>query len=191
MQMSRPDPKARPEQDVARSPEPGALDVDRPEDATAALLRQGYRFALSLTHDRNRAEDLLHDAWISVLQANGPRSARYLITAIRTRFVDQRRRALIAPMESLDARPRPATEAEEGCWSDPFDAVVLKMTLHRALGLLKPEERAVLVLSAVEGYTAREIGELLDAPRGTVLSLMHRTRAKMRHWLTEHSDPGA
>ena len=43
----------------------------------------------------------------------------------------------------------------------------------------------MLVLSAIEGYTAREIGELLNAPRGTVLSLMHRTRAKLRRWLQD------
>ena len=49
-------------------------------------------------------------------------------------------------------------------------------------------ERAVLVLSALEGYTAREIGELLDAPRGTILSLMHRTRAKLRRWLQDDPD---
>lgn len=41
----------------------------------------------------------------------------------------------------------------------------------------------VLLLSAVEGYTAREIGEMLDLPRGTVLSLMHRARTKLRRWL--------
>ena len=54
------------------------------------------------------------------------------------------------------------------------------------MGLLRTEERAVLVLSAVEGYTAREIGEMLDAPRGTVLSLMHRTRVKLRRWLQDN-----
>lgn len=156
--------------------------------AIEELLRQGYRFALSLTRDPSRAEDLLHDAWVAVLKASGPHTAAYLITAIRTRFVDGQRRALIAPTESIDARPRLVAEIESEFWSDPCRTVPLKATLDRALGLLRPEERAVLVLSAVFGYTAREIGELLDAPRGTVLSLMHRTRAKMRRWLTEQPD---
>jgi RNA polymerase sigma-70 factor (ECF subfamily) len=111
-----------------------------------------------------------------------------LITAVRTRFVDQHRRALIATTESLDAKPRLVAEVESKFWNDPCHTVPLKATLERAMGLLRPEERAVLVLSAVEGYTAREIGELLDAPRGTVLSLMHRTRAKMRRWLMEQPD---
>ncbi|MCP3978063.1 MAG: sigma-70 family RNA polymerase sigma factor [bacterium] len=181
---------------MAKSSSPAPVPDDRTEPAvpgasSESLLRQGYRFALSLTHEPSRAEDLLQDGWLSLLKANGPRTAAYLITAIRSRFVDQHRRNLIAPMESLDDRFHPATEAENGFWSDPCEGAALKMTLQRALGLLRPEERAVLLLSAVEGYTAREIGELLDAPRGTILSLMHRTRAKLRRWLTTHSEPEA
>lgn len=187
--MSRSPQSARPLNHEAES---GSMrDIGKPYSGEApdSLLRQGYRFALSLTHDPSRAEDLLQDAWVSVLKAKGPRTAPYLITAVRTRFVDQHRRALIAPTESLDARPHLAREVEDELWSDPCDAVAMKMTLHRALGLLRPEERAVLLLSAVEGYTAREIGELLDAPRGTVLSLMHRTRAKIRRWMADRPDP--
>ena len=152
------------------------------------LLRQGYRFALSLTHDPARAEDLVQDAWVGVLKADGPPTAAYLITTVRNRWVDLHRRALIAPTESLDAKPRLAHEVESEFWIDPCHAIALKTTLYRALGLLRPEERAVLLLSAVEGYTAREIGELLDAPRGTVLSLMHRTRAKMRRWMNDRPE---
>jgi RNA polymerase sigma factor (sigma-70 family) len=160
-----------------------------PIDDIAALLRQGYRFALSLTHDASAAEDLLQDGWVAVLRAAGPPTAPYLITAIRSRWVDQHRRALIAPTESLDAKPRLAWEIENKFWHDPCDRVAIKATLERALGLLRPEERAVLVLSAVEGYTGRYFGEVLGSTRGTVLSLMHRTRAKMRRWLKDPSDP--
>ncbi|MBI3777250.1 MAG: hypothetical protein HY273_17190 [Gammaproteobacteria bacterium] len=42
------------------------------------LLQHGYRYALSLTHHKTRAEDLLQDAWVAVLQARGaPANARY------------------------------------------------------------------------------------------------------------------
>ena len=176
----------------ATEPEPTdrrVLENAQAEGTLEALLRQGYRFALSLTHDPARAEDLLQDAWVAILKADGPRTAAYLITAIRTRFIDQHRRALIAPTESLDAKPHLAATVESELWSDPCHSIAMGTTLHRAMSLLRPVERAVMLLSAVEGYTAREIGELLGAPRGTVLSLMHRTRAKMQRWLKEHSDP--
>ncbi len=150
------------------------------------LLKRGYRFAFSLSHDGARAEDLLQEAWVSVLRARGPHTVGYLFATIRTRFVDQYRRELIVPTESLDTQPHLAAEAEARFWNEPCQSVPEHAALHRAMGRLRPEERAVLVLSAVEGYTAREIGELLDAPRGTVLSLMHRTRVKLRRWLQDN-----
>lgn len=174
--MPRPD-AAKPTDAQGKKPEP-----------TPDILRQGFRFALSLTHDRPAAEDLLHDACVSVLNAKGPTTAPYLITTIRNRFIDLRRRDLIAPTESLDSGPRPTIDREDEFWNDPFNAIEMKSALQGALGLLRPEERAVLVLSAVEGYSAREIGEMLDAPRGTILSLMHRARIKMRRWLTDNPD---
>ena len=72
-----------------------------------------------------------------------------------------------------------------------FATAVLALPIHDqevledALGELRPNERAALYLSAVEGYTAREIGELLDMPRGTVLSLMHRGRNRLRRLLEQ------
>jgi RNA polymerase sigma-70 factor (ECF subfamily) len=36
-----------------------------------------------------------------------------------------------------------------------------------------------LYLAVVEGYTAEEIAELTSRPRGTILSLLHRTKAKL------------
>lgn len=179
---------AQPWAAASRSARPRDAGPTEARGTPAVLLKQGYRFALSLTHDAARAEDLVQDAWVAMLRADGPRSAAYLITAIRTRWVDEHRRALIVPTESLDSKPRLAHEIEREFWCDPCEAVSLKTTLDRALGLLRPEERAVLLLSAVEGYTAKEIGGMLDAPRGTVLSLMHRTRAKMRRWLNDSSN---
>jgi len=165
-------------------------DQSVPKDRRAAtleeLLQRGYRFAFSLSHDAARAEDLLQEAWVSVLRAKGPHTVGYLFATIRSRFVDRYRRELIAPTESLDSQPQLAAQAEASFWSEPCQSIPVHTALHRAMGLLRPEERAVLVLSAVEGYTAREIGELLDAPRGTVLSLMHRTRIKLRRWLQDN-----
>ncbi|TDI51887.1 MAG: RNA polymerase sigma factor [Acidobacteria bacterium] len=159
---------------------------DRRAGTLEDLLQRGYRFAFSLTHDAARAEDVLQEAWVSVLRARGPHTVGYLFATIRSRFVDQYRRELIAPTESLDAHPHLAAEAEATFWTERCQSVPVHAALHRAMASLRPEERAVLVLSAVEGYTAREIGELLDAPRGTVLSLMHRTRVKLRRWFQDN-----
>ena len=59
------------------------------------------------------------------------------------------------------------------------------MTLSQALSELASDERAVVVLSAVQGYTTREIGEILDLPHGTVSSKLYRTLIKLRKKLEQ------
>lgn len=153
------------------------------------LLRRGYRFALSLTHDAASADDLIQDAWLGLLKARGPWTRAYLFAAIRNRFVDHCRREKLIAFEPLEDRAGEGTDGDEQLWSNDGDENLMLEDgkLDLALGRLRPEERAVLLLSAVEGHTAREIAELLDCPRGTVLSLIHRARHKLRQWLQAES----
>lgn len=147
------------------------------------LLQQGYRYALSLTHHTAKAEDLLQDAWIAVIQANGPHEKGYLFSAIRTRFYNMYKREQLVPMlplesiqESIPEQHDPAISAQHG-FEDP--------RLEKALAQLRGIEREVLYLSAVEGYTAQEITTLTGQARGTVLSMLSRTKNKIqRHFIT-------
>lgn len=63
---------------------------------------------------------------------------------------------------------------------DPDD-----LDLHEALGRLRREHRAALLLSAVDGYTQTEIGEILGVPSGTVASWLSRAKALLREALTD------
>lgn len=138
------------------------------------LLNQGFRYALSLTHDVQDAEDLLQDAWARVLNAGGPRHKGYLYATIRNAFVDRVRRDNVVQFVPAE-EPEPLPEGPR----DEEQRHVDRQLLGQALGVLRPEEREALYLSAVEGYTAAEIGELSDRPRNTVLSLIHRARLKV------------
>ena len=87
------------------------------------------------------------------------------------------------PLESASQEDPPD---EEQIW-DLTLPLQDRATLESALAELKPLERSALYLNVVEGYTAREIGDLLDLPRGTVLSLMYRGRQRLRG-LLEHKE---
>ena len=149
------------------------------------LVRRGYRFAMSLTHDAARADDLLQDAWFGVLRARGPWSRQYLFTTIRNRFVDQYRRERIVETEPLENHPEAGGAAESQLWDGDESLFMANGALDQALGRLRPEERAVLYLAAVEGFTAQQIADLLDWPRGTVLSMSHRARGKLKRFFVE------
>lgn len=52
--------------------------------------------------------------------------------------------------------------------------------LSEALGTLSPEERQIVLLSVLEGYTTREIASMLEMPQGTVSSKLSRSLKKLR-----------
>jgi RNA polymerase sigma-70 factor (ECF subfamily) len=137
------------------------------------LLHAGYRYAIALTGDAADAEDLLQDAWLGMLRADAPRTRRYLFRTIKNRYIDAYRRRQV-----LDFEPLP-----DQLTAPPTSSLADRDTLLRGLATLRPEEREALYLCAVEGHTAAEAGALLDRPRNTILSLVHRGRARLRAWL--------
>ncbi len=56
-------------------------------------------------------------------------------------------------------------------------------SLSAAMAKLDYEERMIVVLSVLHGYTNKEIAEMLEKPQGTVSSKLHRTYAKLREML--------
>lgn len=156
------------------------------------LLQRGYRFAYALTHDAWRADDLFQDAWLAVLKARGPWTTPYLFAAIRNRFIDHCRRDVLASFEPLAdeaefARDPDATAC--GAADSGLAQAWENVQLAPALARLRPEERAILFLSATEGLSAQQIADLLDWPRSTVLSMNSRACAKLRRWMGV--EPGA
>ncbi len=149
------------------SPSPTFTDAER--------LQSGYRYALALTHHPEDAQDLVQEAWLNLCRRYGRvESNALLCTAVRNLFVDQCRRKKIVQFESID-QPEPPelpaiSDAEPG----------LKGDLAALLAVLRPVERETLFLHYYQGHTAEEIAQLTGQPRNTVLSLLHRSIAKLR-----------
>lgn len=57
--------------------------------------------------------------------------------------------------------------------------------LSKALEELTPEHRAVILLREVEGLSYDEISEVLQIPRGTVMSRLHYARTRLRTLLKD------
>ncbi len=147
------------------------------ESAEAEFLNAGYRYALSLCANHQDAEDLVHDAWIRLEKRyrNSPQKP-LLFRTIRNLYIDQYRRSRKVRFTSFDeAGIDPKSESFEDAYMNTEEVQIL-------LGRLRDVEREALYLSVVEGYTADEIATMTDSARGTVLSLVHRSRLKLRKW---------
>jgi RNA polymerase sigma-70 factor (ECF subfamily) len=106
--------------------------------------------------------------------------------------IDHQRREAKLPVATLEPRDRERAEdplaalpdaTEHG---DPYqqtrDAEIAG-ALHRAIGDLTPEHRAVILLREVDGLSYDEISRVLECPKGTVMSRLHYARRQLQERL--------
>ena len=60
-----------------------------------------------------------------------------------------------------------------------------RVTVMQAMDSLAEDERQVVLLSVIQGYTTREIGEIMGLPHGTVSSKLYRTLIQLRKKLEQ------
>lgn len=140
------------------------------------VLQRGFRYALSLVHNKDVAQDLVQEACLRINQRGGPWHIAYFITTIRNCYIDQYRRQQKIAFYPIDDVSH--IVAAKTVWPSPDPE------LENALDKLRVEEREILFLSVLEEYSAREIAELTGRPRGTILSMLHRAKKKLRGWIT-------
>lgn len=145
-----------------------------------------YRVALSLTGQKVEAEDLVQDTLVRAFRAadrfDGAHPRAWLLTILRRAHLNRvrvRRPVLLRDGESvqrnLENTGPTAASAEEVAISEEFEAVVAD-----ALRALPDKHRAVVTLVDIEGLSYQEAADVLGVPRGTVMSRLHRARARMR-----------
>ena len=143
-----------------------------------ALLPRLRRFARNLTGDPDRADDLVQMACERSLTRlgqyrDGTRFDSWLYRIVYTQWIDRvrRRQRQSAQTQTL----RNLQEISGADESSPRQ-IVSFMDIKNALGHLPEENKAAIVLVAVEGYTYAEAARVLGVPVGTVASRVARAR---------------
>jgi RNA polymerase sigma-70 factor (ECF subfamily) len=156
-----------------------------------------YRVALSLTRNPADAEDLVQDAVLRAYRAIDRFDGRYprawLLTIVRNTHYNRTRRRtplLFRDGESAEAALENLGDHEPSAESvvvnPQFEAVVVD-----ALNDLPEKFRAPVDLVDVHGLSYQETADALGIPIGTVMSRLHRARARVRaHLNTAGFVPG-
>ena len=199
---------ARPEVDAAptvRSTE-RIEEIDR--EHRAALLQE----ALRLTHgEMSEAEDLVQETLLKALRYNRrgrtirERSRRWLLTILTNTYIDRYRRRAVRPAElpfdevselvttepALEAPRVPSPEVAPQPWSEQREAFrwMFSDEVLCALAQLPDVFRSAVLLADVEGLSYQEAADRLRVPLGTIMSRIHRGRARMRHALSDPLSP--
>lgn len=144
------------------------------------------RVARRLTQDGHDAEDLVQDTLVRAYRAFDRFDGRYprawLLTILRNTHRNQLRKRRPDLMDDEVAGALPG-RGEDGRVDGVLDAVLrddIDPIVRAGLATLSAKHRAVVALVDLDGLTYREAAELLEVPVGTVMSRLHRARAKVR-----------
>ena len=168
------------------------------------------RLALGYVEDHAVAEEVAQETWLAVFQGiarfEGRSSLktwifRILVNRAKTRGVREGRTvpfsALTQDVEDADepavdpARFLPAEHQWAGHWAAPPEswaplpenvllAAETRKCIEAAIAALPPNQREIIVLRDVEGWTAEEVCETLHLSDGNQRVLLHRARSRVR-----------
>lgn len=154
-------------------------------DATSRLV---YGLVLRILGDPSAAEEVLVDvymqAWRQASRYSEERGSplAWLTTIARSRALD---RARSGKQEQRRGQPlESADQAIEGGAEDAALASDVRKFVTRALELLSPEQREVIVLAYYGGLSHSEIAQQLGQPLGTVKTRTRLGMTKLRAQLT-------
>ncbi len=166
------------------------MSADPFETEALSFLDALYRTALRMTRSEAEAEDLVQETYIRAFRFRqqftpGTNLKAWLFRILTNTFINQYRRKAARPetTELDDVEEsilyRHMRDVSPGSASPDPEAELLDNTLSSevkdALEALPEKFRTTLLLD-VEGFSYKEIAEVLDIPIGTVMSRLHRGR---------------
>ncbi len=150
-----------------------------------ASYKQLFGFLLSLTKNKEDAEDLLQNTYIKI--RNGSHLYKKMGTPMTWMCAIAKNQYLDFVRKYGKNRNTDFGEVEnyvsEGMTNVIDDAshVENKMILEYAFSILGEQERTIVILHMINGLKHREIAELTGLPLSTVLSKYNRSLKKMKN----------
>ena len=188
-------------------------NLDDPESDAIALQDEAlthvdalYRTAVRMTGNSMDAEDLVQETYLRAFRSlsqfrAGTNLRAWLFKILTNAFInDYRKRSRRPRSTSLDnvedyyLYTHLIDSGIQPSASRPEDEVLASITddaVLQALNALPPEFLQVVLLADVEGFSYREIADIMGIPIGTVMSRLHRARRRLQRMLTESRTPAA
>jgi len=158
-----------------------------------------YSAALRYTRNQQDAEDLVQDTFAKAFNSfhqfePGTNLKAWLYRILTTTFINtyrkDQRRPQISDGEVEDWQIFEAASHTSDQGKSAEDVVLENLPdgdVKEALSAIPEDFRMVVYYADVEGYSYKEIAEIVGVPTGTVMSRLHRGRKLLRASLTEYA----
>ena len=150
-----------------------------------------YTAALRMTRNPSDAEDLVQETYLRAYRGfgnfrDGTNLKAWLYKILTNTFINQYRAKKRRPDEvDLDETPESVTfqrmgglEAASAARSTELEVLeaLPEAEVKEALEILPEQFRMAVILSDIEGFSYKEIADIMEVPIGTVMSRLHRGR---------------
>ena len=170
------------------------------EEAALPFLDQLYGAALRMTRNPADAEDLVQETYLKAFAAYssftpGTNLRAWLYRILTNTFITSYRKRQRQPWLSStdDLTDGQLHEAEghtsSGLRSAEAEALdrLVDTDVVEAMSVLPDDFRTAVYLADVEGFSYKEIAEIMECPVGTVMSRLHRGRRMLRELLADYA----
>jgi RNA polymerase sigma-70 factor (ECF subfamily) len=149
-----------------------------PRDEIVLHLKPMRAFALSLTRDMSRADDLVQDtvvkAWTNIEKFEpGTNMRAWLFTILRNTFYSERRKARREVADSEGVLTEQIAEKPS------HDGRLALADFRRAFEKLPDEQREALILVGAEGFSYEDAAAMCGCAVGTIKSRANRGRRRL------------
>lgn len=170
------------------------LNVRRFDAIALPHLGAAYKLARWLIRDDQAAEDVVQEAFLSAFRSfdgfHGEEGKAWILTIVRNacyRWLRNNKSQELndcfdEELHSLDESSLPVGGPDnnpESCLMRTDD----RRLVCEALASLPLEFREVILLRELEGFSYKEIADIVSIPVGTVMSRLARARGRMRKYL--------